>query len=95
MFGIIGGARRRARLRRRPALTHVSAPSSEKDTRMNWLIKVFYIVTGGRPMKRECSAFYDPIANEPVYFFRDRLNNVRYMATHKWSRFRVEAENQN
>jgi hypothetical protein len=61
---------------------------------MNWLTKIFFRVTGGRPMKRECSAFYDGISQESVYYFRDRLRNVRYMANHKWSIFRVEAGNQ-
>jgi len=61
---------------------------------MNWLLRMIYHLTGGRPMNLECSAFYDPIANESVYYFRDRLNNVRYMATHKWARFRVETGNQ-
>jgi hypothetical protein len=45
-------------------------------------------------MKLECSAFYDGVSQEPVYYFRDRLRNVRYMATHKWSIFRVESGNQ-
>lgn len=62
---------------------------------MNWLLKTFYRLTGGRPMEKECSAFWDPISQESVFYFKDRLRNVRYMATHKWARFRVEAGNQN
>jgi hypothetical protein len=61
---------------------------------MNWLTKIFYTATGGRPMKFECSVFFDGVAKKPVYFFRDRLRNVRYMAFHKWSLFRIEAKNQ-
>jgi hypothetical protein len=77
-----------------PALIHDNARFLERNMKTNWLLKMVYHVTGGRPMKRECSAFYDSVANEPVYFFRDRLRNVRYMATHKWALFRVETGNQ-
>jgi hypothetical protein len=60
---------------------------------MNWLSKLFYRVTGGRPMMLECFAFYDGVSMESVYYFRDRLRNVRYMANHRWSIFRVESKN--
>jgi hypothetical protein len=61
---------------------------------VNRLLRIFYRATGGRPMKKECSAFFDGVAQKPVYFFRDRLRNVRYMAFHEWSLFRIEAKNQ-
>lgn len=94
MFGIIMGGSRRRR-GSKPALTHDRVRSLGKDTKMNWLLKTFYRLTGGRPMKLECSAFWDPIGQQSVFYFKDRLRNVRYMAAHKWAMFRVEAGNQN
>jgi hypothetical protein len=65
--------------------------SLEKNMKTNWLSKLFYRITGGRPMTRECSIFFDSVAGKQVFYFRDRLRNVRYMATHKWAKFRVKA----
>lgn len=58
------------------------------------LLRLFYRATGGRPMKLECSAFFDGVGGKMVYYFRDRLKNTRYMANSKWSLFRIEAKSQ-
>lgn len=95
MFGIVmGGKSRRRRGGCSLVSTPVSAPSSGRATRTNWLLRLFFRVTGGRPMRLECSAFWDGVSQKPVFYFRDRLRNVRYMANSKWSLFRVEAKSQ-
>jgi len=53
---------------------------------MNPFIKLFHRITGGRPMTRvsHISTFYDSVAHNPVYYFRDQFGRLWY-ATHAWS----------
>ncbi len=45
---------------------------------MNKLKKLFFTLTGGRPMKlvSKTSAFYDSIGNIPVGYYRDAFGRV-------------------
>lgn len=57
---------------------------------MNWFLKLFYTLTGGRPMTYDGDGFWDRIAGEKVNFWRDAFGR-RWMATDGCARFRVEA----
>ena len=53
------------------------------------LKRLFYKLTGGRPMifiKRE---FIEHVSGKYVNLYRDKLNR-KFLATHKWSIFRVQ-----
>ena len=51
--------------------------------------KIFYKLTGGRPMTKLQFEFTDVICGEPVYSFVDKLDR-KWLATNKWSLFRVK-----
>ena len=55
---------------------------------MNWLSKLFYKLSGGRPMNILSHYFTDAVTGEPVYRCRDKFGR-RWMANGKWSWFRV------
>lgn len=51
-------------------------------------MKLFWWLTGGRPMQLDGFAFTDTVVNQPVYYFTDRFGR-RWMAHNRWSLFRV------
>ena len=53
--------------------------------------RLFYVITGGRPMICDGRAFTDIVSGKPVYYFID-LFGRRWLAEHKWAFFRVESE---
>jgi hypothetical protein len=55
---------------------------------MNLLAKIFYALTGGRPMTREAYFMVDRVSGESVYFWRDAFGR-KWMATNGASLFRV------
>ena len=60
---------------------------------MNWFLRLFYTLTGGRPMTREGSAFWDRIAREQISYYRDAFGR-RWMATDCNAWFRVKTTSQ-
>ena len=53
-------------------------------------VDVFLTLTEGRPMIFVTGLFTDCVSGERVCLWKDRKNGDLWMATHKWSRFRVE-----
>lgn len=51
--------------------------------------KLFYKLTGGRPMRAQELAFVDHVSRKPVYRFVDGLGR-KWLAEHRWALFRVE-----
>ena len=54
--------------------------------------KIFYKLTGGRPMDKIRFEFDDVVSGEKVYSFVDKLDR-KWLATNKWSLFRVKNNN--
>jgi hypothetical protein len=54
-------------------------------------MKLFYMLTGGRPMKRIRHAFTDIVVGKPVYEFKDRFGR-RFLAYNCWAWFRVSLD---
>jgi hypothetical protein len=50
--------------------------------------KIFYWLTGGRPMKHVGYAFTDKVTGREVHYFRDDIG-LNWMAEHAWAFFRV------
>ena len=55
------------------------------------IARLFYRLTGGRPMHYEGPAFRDIVSGRYVTYYRCRLG-VRYMAENPWALFRVRTE---
>lgn len=53
--------------------------------------RLFYWMTGGRPMKRGSYRFTDHITGRCVYYFTDAYGR-KWMATSPWDTFRVEVD---
>ena len=51
--------------------------------------KLFYRLTGGRPMKKVCYAFTDVGNNRAVHYYVDRLGRS-WLAQGAWASFRVK-----
>ena len=60
---------------------------------MNWFLRLFYTITGGRPMTRLEGAFTDRVSGEPVSYYRDAFGR-RWLANDDYSFFRVLASRQ-
>ena len=58
---------------------------------MNLLAKVFYTLTGGRPMTFLDFAMTDRVSGESVYYWRDAFGR-KWMATDGPGLFRVRAQ---
>lgn len=52
------------------------------------MIKLFFILTGGRPMKFMDFRFTDVVNSKPVHLYEDR-NGRTWLAHGPWSWFRV------
>ena len=50
--------------------------------------KLFYKLTGGRPMRAQGLAFVDRVSGKSVYRFVDGLGR-EWLAEHRWAPFRV------
>lgn len=61
---------------------------------MSTLARLFFRITGGRPMKREGFALFDYVAQKGIFYYRDRDRGVRWMAEGAWSLFRVRSVRQ-
>ena len=57
----------------------------------DWFWFLFYSITGGRPMNLLQYGFYDSVAGQPVYYWKDAFGR-QWMAFGAWSLFRVELE---
>ena len=53
--------------------------------------RLFYTITGGRPMVCGGHAFIDIVSRKSVYYFIDFFGR-QWLAEHKWAFFRVENE---
>ena len=51
--------------------------------------KIFYKLTGGRPMDKIRFEFDDVVSGEKVYSFNDKFDRI-WLSTNKWSLFRVK-----
>lgn len=54
-------------------------------------MNLFYLITGGRPMKMNKHLFVDAIDRKNVYSFEDKFGRM-WMANGAWSTFRVRNE---
>ena len=51
--------------------------------------KIFFWVTGGRPMLKISDYFRDQVTERQVCYFRDHKGTV-WLAEHPWSLFRIK-----
>jgi hypothetical protein len=65
----------------------------DQNVKMNWFLRMFYTLTGGRPMTYDGDGFWDAIGKEKINYWRDAFGR-RWMATHGSARFRVMAREQ-
>ena len=54
--------------------------------------KLFYKLTGGRPMRAQELAFVDQVTRKPVYRFVGGLGR-KWLAEHRGALFRIEESN--
>jgi len=53
--------------------------------------RLFYLITGGRPMKQtDSNSFRDTVSGKQVNYYKDHLGK-KWMANTKWSLFRISA----
>ena len=56
----------------------------------NKIKKIFFKITGGRPMQKLQHAFVDVVSGEDVFYYKDRLNGKNWLANGSCDLSRVE-----
>lgn len=64
----------------------------KKEVKMKFISKLFFSLTGGRPMIDEGGRFTDVVSGKSVRRYRDRFGRKWLCDSGKWSLFRVGIE---
>jgi hypothetical protein len=55
--------------------------------------KLFFRLTGGRPMEHTGLAFPDPLTGQTIHIYKDRLNGLIWASSHPWKSYRRPIKN--